>query len=185
MKAPVRSMLRRLTLCAHVGLVLAATGTPAAAEPASGGFSLRAALGGGSVTESGFDDSPMAGIGAALTINEFVDAAGGLRYYPEFSSGGGRSKGTIEVLMLHAGAELGWRAGPVKPFVRPELELWQARPEYQGRDLDDDQGVGFGLFTGINLSLAKQFGLTLEAGRSFDVSGTHLDTVSLGAEIRF
>lgn len=175
-----------------VGLLIAALllftvlGSAAAAEDSRPGrFALRGTLGVGSVTESGFDESPVAGIGAALGVAAFVDVAGGLRYYPEFSSGSGRSKGKIEVFMLHAGAEIGWRLGRVKPFIRPELDLWQARPEYQGRDLEDDDGLSPGLFAGMNINLAPAFGLIVEGGRSFDVSGTHIDTLSLGAEIRF
>lgn len=166
--------------------VLTALGHEAAAEESNQGrFALRGTLGAGSVTESGFDDSLMAGVGAALEIARFVEVAGGLRYYPEFSAGGGHSKGTIEVVMLHAGAELGWRLGRVKPFVRPEINLWEAHPEYQGRELEDDDGVSPALFAGLSVSLTPGFGLIVEGGRSFDVSGTHIDTLSLGAEVRF
>lgn len=172
-------------LSVAVLLFTALGGAAAAQDSDRGRFALRGALGAGSVTESGFDESPMAGVGAALSVASFADITGGLRYYPEFSSGGGRSKGSIEVLMLHAGAELGWRMGRVKPFIRPELNLWQARPEYQGRDLEDDDGASPALFAGVNISIAPAFGLIVEGGRSFDVSGTHIDTVSLGAGIRF
>ncbi|MBA1147594.1 outer membrane beta-barrel protein [Ectothiorhodospiraceae bacterium WFHF3C12] len=159
--------------------------TALADDDAAGPFALRAALGVASVSEDGFDESLMAGAGGALSVSRVLDVTAGLRYYPDFSSNGASSDGGVEVLMAHVGAELGWDFGRLRPFLRPELNLWQARPEYEGRDLDDDEGASLALFTGLELLVSRNIGLIIEAGRSADVSGTDLDTLSLGAAFRF